>query len=198
MRVTISLKCSASTPNSSVVVTVTGAGAPSSAAAEIASMKRRIGRSTTNWMATVIKTPMNTSDTPASVSAQNWILPISSSERWAENFTATAPATAPSSVIGAITSQWCSLPLVTDRETTRPRCDVFGVAPVERQLAPRLVRRDERRPFRLEGEDVELEHAGTDLEQAHDELMERRTTFELTASPDGGRHLTRVDDRAIL
>ena len=85
-------------------------------------MKRRIGRSTTIWMATVIKTPISTSDTPASVSAQNRIRPISSSERCAENFTATAPATAPSSVIGAITSQWCSPPLLTARETTRPRC----------------------------------------------------------------------------
>ena len=75
---------------------------------------------------------------------------------------------------------------------------VFGVAPVERQLASRLVRRDERHPVRVEGEDVELEHAGTNLEQAHDELVERRTAFELAAAPDGGRHLTRVDDRAIL
>ncbi len=39
------------------------------------------------------------------MSAQNRMRPISSSERRAENFTATAPATAPSSVIGAITSQ---------------------------------------------------------------------------------------------
>ena len=68
-------------------------------------MKRWIGRSTTSWIATLIKTPMSTSDAAASVSAQNRIRSASSSARCAENFTATAPATTPSSVIGAITSQ---------------------------------------------------------------------------------------------
>ena len=75
---------------------------------------------------------------------------------------------------------------------------VFGVAPVERQLARGLVRGHQRRPVRVEGEDIELEHGGTDLEETHDELVERPAAFELSAAPDGGRHLTRVDDRAIL
>src|SRR5207249_5010473 len=113
MRATISLKCRASTPNSSVVVTVTGTGAPSSA----------------------------------------------------------IPA---------------------------PAVHVFVVAPVERQLARGLVRGHQRRPVRVEGEDIELEHGGTDLEETHDELVERRTASELSAAADRGRHLARVDDRAIL
>src|SRR5262249_58306280 len=76
--------------------------------------------------------------------------------------------------------------------------DVLGVTPVERELAPRLVGRDQREPVGVVGEDIELEHARADLEQAHDELVDLRRALELTPAPDGGRHLPPVDDRAVL
>src|SRR5574341_329581 len=62
MRSTISLKCRASTPNSSSVATSTGAGAASSATCRIAPMKRWIGRSTTSRIVMLIRRPMATMD----------------------------------------------------------------------------------------------------------------------------------------
>ena len=75
---------------------------------------------------------------------------------------------------------------------------LFGVAPTERQPDVRLVRGDDRRPLGSEGENIELEHTATDLEEACDQPMERGTALELAAAADGGGHLTRVDDRAVL
>src|SRR5262249_32651948 len=206
MRATISLKCRASTPNSSVVVTVTGAGAPSSAAAEIASMKRRIGRSTTYWMATVIRTPIS-----ASEAAPN--------RRGGRAGGGEPPHVDPPDRLGGARGgkltargpRHCSLerdrghdlPVMLASPADRTRddaaaLDVLGITPVERKLAPRLVGRDQGEPVGIVGEDVELEHARADLEQAHDQLVELRRALELAAAPDGGRHLPRVDDRAVL
>ena len=42
-----------------------------------------------------------------------------------------------------------------------------------------------------------MEHARPDLEQALDQLADG-LGLELTAAADGGRHLTRIDDRAVL
>jgi hypothetical protein len=49
--------------------------------------------------------PIRATDTAVRVNAQSRIRDASSSARCGENFTATAPATVPSSVIGAMISQ---------------------------------------------------------------------------------------------
>ena len=83
-------------------------------------MKERIGRSTTHWIDALIRIPMTTTDTAVRVSAHQRFRDVSSSVRTVENFTATVPATLPSSVIGAITSQYRSAPRVTGRKMMPP------------------------------------------------------------------------------
>ena len=56
-------------------------------------------------MATLIKAAMTSTDAAPRDSAQKWMRDASSSPRRVENFTAMAPATVPSNVIGAISSQ---------------------------------------------------------------------------------------------
>ena len=71
----------------------------------MACTNRRIGRSTTCRIARLIRKPITTTEAAVSVSTHARVRKASRSERSREKRHATAPATVPASVIGAITSQ---------------------------------------------------------------------------------------------
>ena len=115
-RAIMSLNRPAITPNSSFEVTATG----SASAPRMARTNRSIGRLTTPWTARVMSEPITSTETAVSQRASVRLRASRASKRLSEKRAATAPATAPSSWIGAITSHDRPPASVSRREITTP------------------------------------------------------------------------------
>ena len=115
-RAIMSLKRRASAPNSSFDVTATG----SASAPRMARTNRSIGRLTTPWTARVMSRPITSTEIAVSQKATVRLRASRASKRLSEKRAATAPATAPSSRIGAITSHERPPASVSRRESTAP------------------------------------------------------------------------------
>ncbi len=131
-RAIMSLKCRAIAPNSSCELTATG----SASAPRIARTNRSMGRLTTPFTASVIREPITTTEIAVSQSAAERLRVSRSSKRASAKRAATAPATAPSRWMGAITSHERPPASESRRETTAPPRTEFSSAAVNGRRNP--------------------------------------------------------------